>query len=535
MIKSVQGLEKRLGRIEKDIFDLKSDVALEQLENNKWLTEIVDELTIIKEDVSEILFDKYKDVVPEDENPVIGELFSHSEQLRSIMKMLGKDSEFVERFGFDRTIYEVGNGTNVDELNETLKNFILDMDSIGIELDYTNFNYSVFTTKYMKVFFENVDNENYRIIMKKCFVNIYWECPELLTHLELCVRCLVFNNKSMIVRHLNHLLENNLKKVGCDKNDLISLYVKTKKKFLDLREADFYHIYSFFKSNPNEIAKYVNDNTYYTTLGKFTDVNKFSSYSDEDKKFFMTNIRELYNDLNEYKMLSKFRGIFYYLIDLLKTADPDAQVKYKIARKDANKYEAIKTNLDKKLGFLIKKRDYLSDKNKEKMNKVNEQIKEYSARVSSEIVAIKNEIDLIGHMRFLIDFKTEINETSTLFEVAYFVSKYYGELTDIVREKKLIDEDRVRDYVDEFRHIQYDPNLTVMNNVAFISIDDINELIERKYGMHDIKINIPDDETELNNMLDDLKYLIRFDNIELLKLAPEDIQILLKVRDKMES
>ena len=246
MIKSVKDLDKRLNDIQDEIINLKSDSLIDEIKNNEYLEELLNELNEIKSVVKEILVDKYNEVIPSDENPILRDLFNESEQYRSIMKMTGKDSLFIERFGFDRTIYEVGNGTNVDQLNDSLKSFILDMDSIGIELDYTHFNYSVFSTKYMKVFFENLDSENYQIIMKKCFVNIYWECPQLLVHLEMCVRCLIYENKSIIVKHLNRLLNDNLKNLNITKNDLLPLYTKTKKKFMDLRDKDFYHIYLFY-------------------------------------------------------------------------------------------------------------------------------------------------------------------------------------------------------------------------------------------------------------------------------------------------
>ena len=528
-------VSKRLASIEKEILDLKGDIKLEHERNNKLLLEFIEELDDIHDVALELLKEKYNAIIPTDENPRLRDLFNESEQLRSIMKQLGKDSLFVERFGFDRTIFEVGNGTNVDQLNEALKYFILDMDSIGIELNESHFNYSVFSSKYMKVFFENLDNEGYQMIMKKCFVNIYWECPQLLIHLEMCVRCLVYENKSIIVKHLNRVINESLRNVGCSKDELIPLYQKTKKKFLELRDIDFYHIYSYFKNKPYKIDLYIDDTHYNNIVSKYVDINTFNSYNDESKKFFMSNIRSLYNDLIEFKMISKFRGIFYYLADLYHNPKEDAKIKYKIARSDANEYEGIKNRLDRKLKFLIKKRDFLSGKSKERLNKINEQIKELSSQVSTEINVIKNETDLIGDLRFVLDFESEISATSTIFEVCYFVSKYYGSLCEISKANNLVDEEHVIEFVDEFRHLQFNPNLTIMNNVSFLEIDNVRELIERNYSMHDIKIDVPLGETELKQVLSDLKYLIRYENIKALDITPEDIKILLNVHALLET
>ena len=111
----------------------------------------------------------------------------------------------------------------------------------------------------------------------------------------------------------------------------------------------------------------------------------------------------------------------------------------------------------------------------------------------------KNDIDLIADLRFLIDFKGEISETSTLYEVVYFASKYYGELTKIVDACNLTSDSKIEAFVDEFRHIQYDPNLTIMKNVAFTNIETVKELIEKKYRMHDINITIFEDDILLLN------------------------------------
>ena len=74
-----------------------------------------------------------------------------------------------------------------------------------------------------------------------------------------------------------------------------------------------------------------------------------------------------------------------------------------------------------------------------------------------------------------------------------------------------------------------------MNNVSFLEIDNVRELIERNYSMHDIKIDVPLGETELKQVLSDLKYLIRYENIKALDITPEDIKILLNVHALLET
>lgn len=534
MIKDIKQLDKRLDKIEKDILKLKSDVALEQVKNNEELEKILEELNSYREEVFSILVEKYNKIVPKSENSSTRELFSQSERYRSIMKMLGKDSLFVERFGFDRTIYEIGSGENVDRINQVLKEFIIDMNTIGIGLTSANFNYSIYSSKYMNVLFENLNNKNYLFVMKRCFDSIYWECPLLLTHLELCVRSLVFNNKKIIVNHINKLLQNNLKSVNSTKDGIIEKYVKTKQKFNELRMKDFYNIFEYFINNKGEIEKYIpGSSSFNKIINNYISEDKYYNMNDEDKKFFFSNIKSLYYDLIEYKMISKFKVVYYYLAKILDGND-DALSKYKEAVANVKKLEKNKNKLDKKINLLLSKRERINETNIEKINKVNDQIKEISALLSKCIGDIKTETDLITDMRFISDFKKDINSTSTIYEVTYFVSKYYRELYKIFNNDKTIDETMVNDYVDEFRHIQYNENLTIMNSISFLEIDNIKDLITKKYSMYNINVLIPDDYHELDKVLDELMVLIRYENITLLSYSPENINVLLKIHEEIE-
>ena len=138
-------------------------------------------------------------------------------------------------------------------------------------------------------------------------------------------------------------------------------------------------------------------------------------------------------------------------------------------------------------------------------------------------------------MRFYLDFMEDITATTTIYELTYFVSRYYGILSEIVKDKDLTDEENIFQFVDEFRHIQYSPNLTIMNNVSFLNIDDINDLLERKYSMHGIKVNVVVDDKEILNIMSDLKYLMRWQNLKLIGISPEDIKILLLVDEKINA
>ena len=532
MIKDRITFNNRLKRIEKDILSLKSDVASEQIINNEELEKIVYELSEYENIVFEVLKNSYEQVVPEKESKEVVDLFKQSEEYRSIIKMVGKDSLFVERFGFDRTIYEIGNGKSVDRVNEVLKEFINDMDTIGIQLTYKDFDYSVYTLKYMEMFFNNMKNRNYLFIMRQCFDNLYWDSPLLLTHLELCVRDLVNKSKKTIVSHIDKLINYSLKKNNITINELHEKYVTTKKHFDEVRMADFYNIFEYFKEHPNEIDKYIlGSQEFNGAVGKLFDVKAFNTMGTQDKKFISDNIKNLYFDLIEYRVSNKFKDVFNYVKGILETSSDDGSI-YKSTLSTIKKLDREKEKYNKKLIYLYNKRERIDSNSKDKINKINEEIKVLNSKLTKVIEDIKENTDILSNKRFIIDLKREINSSSTIYKVAYFLSKYYRELNNIFISLGYTDD--TSNLVDEFRHIQYIPHLNIIDTISFYDIDNIKELILKKYSMFDINVLIPDDYRELDKVFNELLFFIRFDNIEHLSHDALDIKVLVEMSEIIE-
>lgn len=529
MIKDKITFNNRLKRLEKDILSLKSDVASEQVINNEELEKILFELDEYENIVFEVLKSSYEEVVPDKESKVVLDLFKESEEYRSIIKMMGKSSLFVERFGFDRTIYEIGNGKSVDRVNEVIKEFINDMDTIGISLTYKDFDYSIYTLKYMEVFFNNIKSRNYLFIMRQCFDNLYWDSPVLLTHLELCVRNLVYKYKKVIVNHIDKLINYSLKKNNITINDLHDKYISSKIHFDEVRMADFYNVFDYFRNNHNEIDKYITGSPEFNTaVGKLFDVTSFNSMRTQDKKFISDNIKSFYYDLIEYKMTNKFKDVFNYVRKILETSNDEVSV-YKSTLGSLKKLEREKNKYNSKLIYLFNKRDRIDSKSKDRINKINEEIKVLNAKLTKVIESIKENTDILSNKRFIIDLKKDINSTSTIYKVAYFLSKYYRELYNIFISLGYTDD--VDKLVDEFRHIQYIANLNVIDTVSFYDIDSIKELILKKYSMFDINVLIPDDYNELDKVFEQLLFFIRYDNIEHLSYDAEEIKVLVEMSE----
>lgn len=532
-MKSIDKLDNRLDEIINELPSFHSDVASEQVELNKELEKIVKELEKYEEEIKEVLEKKIDNVNPIEQNPAVNDLYDKSEKYRSIIKLLGKDEDFVIRFGFDRTIYEISHSSNIDRVNLVLKTFINDFYNIGLVLDPENFNYSSFSLKYMKYFFEVKDDDNYLFVMKKFFDEIYWECPLILTHLELCVRMLVFNNKKLIVKHINYLLNKSLSSVNANKDNILDLYVKTRSNYEDMLECDAYNLVNYFKKNRNELDRLLLPSVQFDqAINSVTSLDIFNSFNDEDRIFFLNNIKSLSFDLKEYELIDKYKSRINFVIDIYNKKE-NLKAEEKAKNKEVNKLEKKKDCIDSKLEKLINKKNKTTDPEKVKVLEIS--IKQVSVELEKCIVSIKELLDTISLLHFKNTVVSSVTDASSIYDVIVLLSKYYNILHNECINDASVDKDHVGDYIDEFRHVQYMSQLTIMKNISFLDYANVKELIEKKHNMYNININIPElGSSEYETLVNNLDTLNKYNALLRISLRPEDIKIIVDYDSKKE-
>lgn len=536
MINTVEKLSKYLDKIVKELPKLRSDVASEQVVNNQKMEDYLTELREYEQEIYEIVKDKLASVTPFDENPAVSEKYEESEKYRGILKLTGKDEDFEERFGFDRTVYEIGHAKDVDRVNEVLKEFIQDMEKIGIKLIGTNFNYSTFTIRYMDSFFENMNNPRYLLIMKNVFNSIYWECPLLLTHLELCIKNLIANNKKTIIRHLNTLLDDSLKQVGSTREGIADLYTKTRIEYEDLALYDPFNLLDYFDNNRQETRKfYTESDDFKNVLNVVTDANEYMHASRDDKKFMLKSIKELYYDVLEYQKVERFKKVFKFLVDIYEKRE-ELKDNLKEKQKEIAKLEKEKAVLDKKVAHLVRKRNGFSIINsKDRINDLNESIKDLEGQVELKIADIKKNNDELNFEFFQNKLCKEFNQSTSLFDAAVFLSKFYGILFNQVAADNMLEREEIEPRVDEFRHIQYMARSTIMKSVPFTDLKSVKALIEKKYSLYNMKFELAAiDDADFSKFLDNLDTLVKYGALEENVLDIETCDMILKFKDYEE-
>lgn len=534
-ITSIEKLSKYLDKIVKELPKLRSDVASEQVTYNQKMEDYLTELRDYEEVIYEIVKEKLAVITPFDENPAVAEKYEESEKYRSILKLTGKDEDFEERFGFDRTVYEIGHAKDVDRVNEVLKDFINDMERIGIKLVSSNFNYSTFTLNYMESFFKNMNDPRYLLIMKNVFNSIYWECPLLLTHLELCVKNLITNNKKVIIRHINTLLDQSLKEVGSTREDIHELYTKTRAQFEDMRLYDPYNLLDYFDNNRQETRKfYVESDDFKNVLASVMDPNEYIHASRDDKKFILKSVKELYYDVLEYQKVEKFKKLFKFLSDIYDNRE-NIKDNLKEKQKEIAKLEKEKAGLDRKVHSLIRKRNRFSIINKDRINDINDKIKELDGELEIKIGEIKKNHDELNFEFFQNSLCKTFNASTSLFDASVFFSKFYGLLYNQVFADNMIEREEVEPRVDEFRHIQYMARSTIMKSLPFNDTKAVKALIEKKYSLYNMNFELPPiDDADFSKFLDNLDTLVKFGALEENVLDIETCDMILKFKDYEE-
>lgn len=114
--------------------------------------------------------------------------------LEHIRFVLNNINTYYEKMGFDSLIYEISNYYNFqfDSLNRIINSFLDKFLLIKVVLSSKDFDYNCYVNDYMKAFLEVRDSKKKDYTeVSKIFENIYWQDPDLISHIELNFRKLI--------------------------------------------------------------------------------------------------------------------------------------------------------------------------------------------------------------------------------------------------------------------------------------------------------------------------------------------------------
>lgn len=493
------------------------------------VNEFEDTALKIKKVIWDEIQDRYNSILNITENPQIAEMRKSIEAISNV-DLFNELNTPYEKLEFDKITHSLDCffEANLDLVNKNIKLFIQKFKDFGIILSESDFNYSQYTNEYIKVFFEETENGNYSSErLKKKFEEIYWKCPDIVTHIELNIRYLYYINSKKIEKELSEHNSKILNNMKLDKNGLVRKYFELNKELLTIKRTDSKSI----------LDKFVNDEWRIKDFGekemsiiyeRLSTLDYFSSTPEEQEEI-NNNFVKLLNTLHEYNVYVKYK----YIID-------DLKKKYKNKDSFKGSYENKNKELRKKEQELMKENEKY--KRNIKMckspffifvrKKLERKIYEFPVASNTQIKELKKlylELDEEQVNTRVAEFVDDNCTLKYMFKIATsfytyayrLVKEYYKDDTDVNISEEL---QVLIDFINQ-------PYKVMLNNIKLAEEQEIKSIISNRYKILNINLEKEDlDEINIDSLIEDVQKIVDYYNIQKSNLKTDDLIFLGKVK-----
>ena len=168
-------------------------------------TEMLEKAEQIKEVIWNEITSRYERLIQVEENPEVAKLQKEVDEIRNV-ELFNELNTAYEKLGLDRITHKLITFFEGDLklLNANIKEFLDILKNYGVVVSIDDFCYSDSTTEYMTVYLNEYNNGSVddSDVLKKTFENIYWKCPDIVTHIELNLRYIYHVNSKKIEKEL---------------------------------------------------------------------------------------------------------------------------------------------------------------------------------------------------------------------------------------------------------------------------------------------------------------------------------------------
>lgn len=485
--------------------DANKEILSAMPQNNEKNIEIyVDKIEKIEKEYSkykeEILieikrrYDTIKKIKKEESIPTLEKEIS---KIEKILALLNDEKTSYEKMELDKIIYKLGKfyKSNLEVVNEQILKAIKIFNQVGIRLKPNDFEYSSYAKEYMESFFSksNADNVNTQEIKEK-FEEIYWQCPELIIHIELNLRFLYLKNESAIDRYYTRQKENTLKNLTMSQTELLDKYFELKEKLANKKSKSKYLIMQDFLNGNKKITDFAQENIE-KSAEKILPGVKFKALSASEKEELNINVNKFLNSLYEYRNYLKFKFVYDNIKKKYQEKDNFKNI-YSKTKKELEVEEKKLQKLNSKMsgrGFFFKKK------------KTEKQTAEYT----EQIFKLKDKYRELDLNKIQEKIYEEMTDTTTIFDVLNFACSFHNYITKcIIEQFKDITQDEIEEMVCELDKFLKSPNHTIISNITILENKDIALIIKDRYKLLGFEVEKDDvEESNLNNMINILENL----------------------------
>jgi len=402
-----------------------------------------------------------------------------------------------EKFNLDKMLYKLNRFYKEDltEVNSNILQCINIFERVGVKLTSDDFNYSEFSNKYMKVLLENKDDE---LKVKETFENIYWQCSDLLIHIELNFKYLYYLNQKEFDKY-SEILKNKFINVY-DNKDIIDNY-KTLVIDYDLSKS----------SSPNlNLNKFLNKELNISDYQESKIERCYQYFTDYYQDIKVNEeIFKMANSVKEYKGYIYFK----YIIDDIKKLYSEKD-KYK----DLSKNKLKQIQKQEKLLFAYNKKS----KRRFSSNRINIKIN----NLINELEILYKELD---EDIFCEAIYKNLTDESSIYDALCLAASYYSYIVKCMKQE----EKEGEFFLEQQKLIQYilNPYNNLIENISIIEEKDIPLIICDRFKLSNFHIDKEMiDENGINELIDNATKIEIYAKF-VSKVTYENLKFILEAKD----
>ena len=478
----------------------------------KKVEEFEDTALKIKKVIWNEIEDRYNKYLRVSEDPQIEELSKEIENIENVELFNELNTPF-EKLEIDKICHSLSCYFEGDLklLNNNINLFLARFENFGISFSANDFNYSQFVSEYMKAFFEEknkgmLDGEN----IKKIFEQIYWKCPNIVTHIELNMRYLYYINSKKIEKELNSRNSKTLSYMQLDKNGLVRKFFELNKDLIKMKRKDAKVIWDKFYTEEWRAKEYTEKEM--SVLYDKLSTKKYFECPKEEREEINKNFGKLLNTLEEYRVYVRFK----YIID-------DLTAKYKIKDSFKGVYQTKSKELRKKEQTLLKE----SKKHKTILRrikspwfilfkkKMERKIYEFPVTSNTQIKELKTLYDDLDAEEVNLRIVDFVDDNCTIKYMFKIVTSFYIYAYNLVKEHYKDDETfdveaELKVLIDFINQ----PYKVMLNNIKLAEEPNIADIIANRYKILNINIEKENlEEENIESYISEVEKIVNYHNI----------------------
>lgn len=437
--------------------------------------------------------------------------------------LLNDENTSFEKMGLDKIVYDLSHfyKSDLNLINDDILKSINAFKKCNINLTPSDFNYSQFTYKYMKVFFEEIkDGQISSDNIRDIFEEIYWSCSEIILHIELNIRYLYLKNEKEIEKY--YKIERNKFASEFKSKDIIEDYKNLKEEIANKKQKDNFVLLKKFINQELDIDRFADTEI----KGDYSKIIKqdIDLLAKEDLENVNDNIYKLSNTLNEYKNYLKF---VYIVEDMKKRFAKNGKTTYAVDKElktiFAEEKKLIKMN--NKINKIINKpkRKILFFASKDPKS----ELEELTEKTNTQITAISELYKKYDEDRLNEEINKMLTDNCTIYQIFCFAASHYSYFCKCTPKKEgeeVNKDEKIKELEEFIMNSQYN---ILIKNIRVMENKKIEQIIKDRYSL--FKIRIDDDDLKPENLegvLQLVDKIVIYNNIKNSSIGVKDIEFM---------